>query len=95
MLKKLLKLFNKDLPKGKTYHMQDHQAWGNNIEWCNWPELRIRGWLNSKPLVGDIITCDFESGKKLEFQIINVKYSTSVRDLFFANVKYLSDLTKG
>lgn len=85
-------LKNKKIPRGETYHMQDYQSWGNAINWTNWPELKINGHLTRRPTIGDILTCDFVSGAKHEFQFIQVEYVNDPTDMFFAEVKHLGEI---
>ncbi|MDC0644026.1 hypothetical protein OAP32_00450 [Crocinitomicaceae bacterium] len=89
MLKKLIKYFSKDIPRGRVIHMQDHTSWGDVIHWSNWPELKVHGHMRPRIKPGDILTCDFVSGDKLEFQFTSVDYCLDPRDQFFGKVKYI------
>jgi hypothetical protein len=83
----IIKLFNKPLPRGKTYDMSK-SCYGHSIQWTNWPDMCIHGWMNPRPLRGDVVICKFQSGKILEFQITSVEYCNDPNDMFFAYVKY-------
>lgn len=87
----ITKFFNKPLPRGKTYDMTK-SSWGHSIQWDTWPDTRIHGWMTPRPLKGDVVVCKFQSGKVLEFQLIAVQYCLDPTDMFFADVKFLSEV---
>lgn len=92
---RIVKLFERDISRGVTYHMQDHQCWGDSIQWSEWPKLKVHGHLYKRPVKGDILTCDFETGTRLEFQFVYVEHCSDPRDMFFANVKFLGEVSDG
>lgn len=75
-----------------TYHMQNHQGWGNRISWTKWPSLKLNGHLGRIPNVGDMLTCDFKSGAKHQFKFISVDRCMDPSDMFFAEVEHVKEI---
>jgi hypothetical protein len=67
--------------------MEDHNGWGNRVDWCDFETRRVDGHMTPIPEVGDRIISKMESGKRGVFEIISVKRGYNTTDQFFATVK--------
>jgi len=68
-------------------------GWGNAINIDNWPEsenekqvVKVHGFKNPKPLVGDLLRIPMKSGKVLINRFVSVKNCGDPADMFFAEV---------
>jgi len=85
----------------RTYRQDEHQGWGNSIQWSTPPrEVRVGplrrrkvvgrmvGWLPRKPRVGDLIITPMQSGRDAIFRVDEVENAPNVSDMFWANVTF-------
>lgn len=61
------------------------------MEWSNYEQLRIVGWLRQKPIENDEIQFKMITSSNKEvmtrFIVTNVKHADGVHDMFFATIK--------
>ncbi|MVM36078.1 hypothetical protein GO755_39055 [Spirosoma sp. HMF4905] len=69
--------------------MSDHCGWGNSIFWTDYSQRKLSGFMMSKPVVGDIIRANMESGKVARFRVDSVEDVRDPRDMFFVKVSDL------
>ena len=76
---------------GRVIKAWEHKGWGNNIEWSDYKQLRIVGWLPRKPIEHDEIQFEMltPNNKKVitRFIVTDVEHAEGVHDMFFATVK--------
>ena len=60
-------------------------GWGHRIEWqcCG---VQIVGWMQSRPVVGDVVLSPMVSGKTGAHVILRVERPGDPHDMFFADV---------
>lgn len=71
---------------GYVYDASKHTGWGNSIDWSDYDNRRVVGWLHRKPVVGDEILFRMKSGKTSRYAVLKVEYCGDPRDMFFADV---------
>ena len=83
----ILDIFRKKLLlTGFVYRAWKHEGWGDRIQWSNYDERRVVGWLQRIPDVGDEIQFKMQSGKVARFGVLKVERAWNVDDMFFADV---------
>jgi len=72
--------------------------WGDHIELESGPPLsatnrtlRVHGWKSRRPLAGDLIWVEFQSGKARLCIFEKVEYCSDPGDMFFASC-YVTDI---
>ena len=71
-------------------NMWEHQRWGNNISWLDFPRLRIYGHLYNTPKDGDILRAKFENNQIGTFIFKNIERCSDPQDMFFAGLEYIN-----
>lgn len=76
---------------GRVIKAWEHKSWGNNIEWSDYNELRVVGWLPKKPIENDEMQFKMLTPENKEvttrFIVTDVEHTQNVHDMFFAIVK--------
>lgn len=75
-------------------------TWGNNIQWRDWEERRVRGWkevpkeIDARPGVvwrpvqdGDRFAYELESGLVAVFELVDVERMRDPPDMFYADAR--------
>jgi len=70
-----------------VWNMDEHNSWGNNIEFFDYETRRIMGHLTPLPKIGDKLIAKMISGRKFKFEFIKVEPCIDPSDMFFATVK--------
>ena len=70
----------------RIINMQDHNCWGNCVDWFNWDTREVVGHLPTIPDIGDELRSKMDSGKIARFRIESVRQQTDPNDMFFATV---------
>lgn len=79
---------------GRVIDMTKTRTWGHNVEWSDWEKGRVYGWLTPKPVPGDELRCNMQSGKILRARFDKMEDASGVDDMFFADMSligYLED----
>lgn len=63
-------------------------TWGDSIEWFSVRELRVYGWKDVRPQVGDILKSSMQSGRVGIFVFTEVELKRDPPDMFFGTVKF-------
>lgn len=72
-----------------VWKIWEHKGWGDAINWTDWDERTIHGHLTPSPKIGDEVQAKMQSGKIGRFEIIEIRYMSDPKDMFFATVKDL------
>lgn len=76
---------------GRVIKGWEHNGWGNSVDWSDYNQLRVVGWLYNKPEENDEIQFEMvrPDGEKVKTRYIvtNVEYMRDPHDMFFATVK--------
>ena len=91
MLKQLLSSMRKredvTIPEGPRAHFIMRRP---EMEWANWLTRELVGWKHNKPMVGDYLFCEMESGKVAVFRFLAItlvsrtQFRASMRDVGYA-----------
>lgn len=63
--------------------------WGHAIDWFDFNNNRVVGWLNPLPSVGDEFHSEMQSGKVARFRFVTVEPTGNPRDMFFSTVEFI------
>lgn len=73
----------------RSFKLWEHDSWGDKISirkiYDN-GSFQIVGWLYDRPIQGDWLIYEVQSGKYAKGIIHNIKYCQDPRDMFFADV---------
>jgi hypothetical protein len=75
-------------------------GWGDSIQWSFGGEgfpCKVNGWKTPKPIEGDVLTCEMQSGRTCVWIFAKVEPCRDVHDMFFADVElagYLDELSE-
>lgn len=74
--------------------------WGDRIDWTDNDDdaadtKRVHGWKAPKPEVGDILATPMNSGRVGGYAFVSIRHAESVRDMFFANVRFYGYMEEG
>lgn len=79
-------------------------GWGNHISWLNdgvadrvglddgtvgQGHRKVYGHKSFKPRLGDLLTCQMQSGRIGIFKFVEIEYLTDPDDMFFGTVEFL------
>jgi hypothetical protein len=73
----------------RVIKMWEHIGWGDSIDFVNYDNRTVFGWLVDKPEVGDTLQSKMVSGDIANFEFTEVRYETDPKDMFFGKVKDL------
>jgi hypothetical protein len=80
---------NLSLGVPRIISMWEHSGWGNLINWMDWYERKVYGFMTPTPKEGDILRAKMENGKIAKFEFIHVEVMLDPSDQFFATVSDL------
>lgn len=76
---------------GRVIKAWEHNGWGNAVQWSDYNELRVVGWLDDLPVENDEIQFKmrrkFDKNVVTRFIVTDVERCGDPRDMFFATVK--------
>lgn len=89
--RRLIAKLQKVNPNPKYYRLSEHRDWGDRIDIIGnmmgeQGQFRIVGWLPRKPIDGDRLVYECESGKLAEGIICETEYPGDPNDMFFATI---------
>lgn len=86
----------------RVYRQDEHQSWGDKIEWLKTPHYsrkrwfrtqviigEIVGWLPRKPRVGDLFISPTKEGDDAVFLVTAVRCCADPIDMFYADLMFL------
>lgn len=86
----------------RIYRQDEHQSWGDKIEWWATPHYakkrwfrprivvgEIVGWLPRKPRIGDLFISPTKTGNDAVFLVTAVQCCANPVDMFYADLMFL------
>ena len=70
----------------KTFCMWQSQC-GDTIQWLDWKNMQVVGWVSRFPKRGDFLRCKMQSGKILLLEFASVERYRSPSDMFVGTMK--------
>ena len=74
----------------QVFKIWQHTTWGDNIFFSSVDDLEITGHIAEPIHKGDIIQSKMESGKIAAFKVVEIRFRTDPKDLFFGRVEFLN-----